>query len=395
MLEDFKRGQITILNGFYFRNFMGVPCDQFLINRQEPLIIKQYDPVKNTSTYIRWQDKKCDTIIPQTQNHIRDFEHDTSYRYFTYVEENYNLPPQWIFKEIGEKKKVLYQSNKNHKKIKQEMIAYTNNEGTLLKGALYYPLHYDAKKKYPMIVHIYQKQHHRANRYPFASYYNSEGFNIRLLLENGYFVYLPDIKIQGKEGPGMGALHCVNNALDALNAKTAIDQQKIGLIGHSFGGYETNFIATHSDRFAAYVVGAGIGNLTQMYFSFNYGFNFPDYYRVETLQFDFHTAFANKKTLFFKNNPVYYTENINAPVLLWAGMDDINVPRNQTMAMYIALRRYHKPVVALFYKNEAHSLENKKAQADLTKRIMDWFDYFLKDIQNSKWIKKGISKDAP
>src|SRR5690606_10115092 len=171
-------------------------------------------------------------------------------------------------------------------------------------------------KKYPMIVHIYQKQHHRANRYLFASYYNRQGFNIRLLLENGYFVYLPDIKIQGNDGPGIGALECVNNALNAISDIKMIDQEKIGLIGHSFGGYETNFIATHSNRFAAYVAGAGIANLTQMYFSYNYGFNFPDYYRVETLQFDFHTAFANKKKQFFENNPVYFAENINAPVLL-------------------------------------------------------------------------------
>lgn len=396
-LEDFKEGQLTLFKRHLYlsaKKTFRAPCSQGILDPKQPWIFTLYDPIKNTHSYIRWQDNEYELIIHPTKNHIRGLGHDADYQCFVYIEENHNLPPQAVFKEVGKEKKLLYQS-RNHEKVKQEVIVYTDNQGNLLKGALFYPMSYDIEKKYPMIVHIYQKQQHRTNRYPLASYYNGRGFNIRLLLEKGYFVYLPDIEIDGEKGPGISALECVNNALDALNEIKAIDQQKIGLIGHSFGGYETNFIATHSDRFAAYVAGAGTGNLLQKYFSYNYGFSFPEYFRMETLQYEFHASFADRKELYIKNNPVYFAENINAPLLLWTGTDDLNVPRSQTMAMYLALRRYRKPVVALFYKNENHTLTNKKAQTDLTNKVMDWFDYFLKDNKTSKWIEKDISKDAP
>lgn len=395
ILKNFKGYQVKILNPFYSHNSMRSPCDQKLINMQKPLIIQLHNPVVNKNSYILWKEKNFDTIIPLTQNHIREFHHNTYYNYFSYIEENYNLPPRLVFKKIGEKKKVLYQSNKKDKSVlKQEIISYTNKEGTRLKGVLYYPLHYDVKKKYPMIVRIYEEQHHLSNRYPFPSYYNGEGFNIRLFLENGYFVYLPDIKVQGKEGPGVDALNCVNNALDAVNNKTSINKQKVGLIGHSFGGYETNFIATHSNRFAAYVSGSGQSDLIWAYHAYNYNFLFPDYKRIETNQHKL-GSFSKRKALYFKNNPIYNVDKVTAPVLLWSGLEDKNVTSDHSMAFYNALKRNRKKVVALFYKGEGHNIFKKEAQFDLTSKIMDWFDYFLKDTKNIEWIEKGISKDAP
>lgn len=396
IIKSFKGYQVKILNSFYSQNSMRSPCKQKLINIQEPLVIQLYDSVDNKRSYILRTKKKFDTIIPLTQNYIREFNYNTSHRYFSYIEENYNLPPRLVFKKIGEKKKILFQSNKNDKSVlKQEITSYTNKEGTILKGVLYYPLHYNAKKKFPMIVHIYEEQHHLSNRYPYPTYYNGEGFNIRLFLENGYFVYLPDIKVLGKEGPGIDALNCVNNALDALSDKIPINTQKIGLIGHSFGGYMTDFIATHSNRFAAYVSGSGQSDLIWAYHAYNYHFLFPDYTRIEANQHKLGGPFSKNKALYFKNNPIYNANKVTSPVLLWSGLEDKNVTSDHSMAFYNALRRNGKEVIALFYKGEGHNLFKKEAQFDLTFKVMDWFDYFLKDTKKIEWIEKGISKDAP
>ncbi|MDD4639577.1 MAG: prolyl oligopeptidase family serine peptidase, partial [Bacteroidales bacterium] len=166
------------------------------------------------------------------------------------------------------------------------------------------------------------------------------------------------------------------------------------LTGHSFGGYETDFIATHSSRFAAYVSGSGHSDILQAYHSFNYNFHFPDYVRIEANQYKMGVPFTRNKTLYFKNNPIYYAENVNAPVLLWSGLEDKNVTSDGSIAFYNALRRNGKSVVALFYKGEGHGLRNQKAQFDLTSRILDWFDYFLKGDTNIEWISKEIKKDA-
>lgn len=369
------------------------------VNLSQPLVIELYDPKENRTGYALWYKGETEVIVPPTSKHIQSLTHDDRYQHFSYIEEDYNLPPRLIYKEMGKDETVVYQSNKQDKAIlslKQEIIPYTNSDGVPLKGILYYPLGYDPSLKYPMVVHIYENQNQFANRYPYPSYYESLGFNIRLFLEDGYCVYLPDIVIQGKAGPGLDALDCVNRALDALAHNPLIDRSRIGLIGHSFGGYETDYIATRSNRFAAFVSGSGHSDIVWDSHSFNYNFDIPDYVRIEANKYKMGKPFSADKGLYFKNNPAYHAEKVNAPVLLWTGREDQNVTADHSMAFYNALRRNQKEVIALFYKGEGHDLQQQQAQFDLTCRILDWFGYFLKGDTECGWINKRIcKKDAP
>lgn len=386
----FKGCQTHIVNG----KRKGISIPHINIGMREvdlsaPLVIRLNDPKENITSYVLWHNGDTSTIIAPTTTHIQSLNYNSAYTRFSYIEEDYNMPPRLVYKEIGKTQRIVYEGNKEDKAIsslRQEIISYTNQDGVPLKGILYYPLDYTPSGKYPMVVRIYERQRQLANRYPYPSYYDSRGFNIRLLLENGYFVYLPDILIQGKEGSGMDALDCVNNALDALAGNSLIDKDKIGLMGHSFGGYEVNFIATHSDRFAAYVSGAGHSDIVWAYHAFNYNFLFPDHVRIIANIYKMRIPFTHDKALYIKNNPLYRTENVNAPVLLWTGTEDQNVTADHSMAFYNALRRNQKSVIALFYKREGHALQNKEAQFDLTSRVLDWFDYFLKDKNGIEWI---------
>ena len=369
------------------------------VNLSQPLLIELYDPEKNRTGYSLWYKGKTKVIVPPTTKRIQLLNFNQSFTSFSWLEEEYNLPPRLVYKEMGKEQTVLYQSNKQDKAIlslRREIIPYTNSDGIPLKGILYYPVGYDPSRKYPMVVHIYEKQNQLANRYPFPSYYESLGFNIRLLVDNGYFVYLPDIVNQGKAGPGMDALDCVNRALDALAYNPLIDWNRIGLIGHSFGGYEADYIATRSARFAAFVSGSGHSDIVWDSHSFNYNFDIPDYVRIEANKYKMGKPFSADKGLYFKNNPAYHAEKVNATVLLWTGLEDQNVTADHSMAFYNALRRNQKEVIALFYKGEGHDLQQQQTQFDLTSRILDWFGYFLKGNTECEWINKGISKkDAP
>jgi dienelactone hydrolase len=365
------------------------------VNTIEPLVIKLYDPQENMTSYVLWYKGKSKVVVPLTSRYIQFLNYNKSYDWFSWVEEDYNMPPQLVSKAGGRERKILYESNKSDKDIlhlKQEIISYTNSDSVPLKGILYYPMSYNTFTKYPMVVSIYEKQRQFSNLYPLPSYYIGIGFNIRLLLEKGYFVYLPDIIIQGKDGAGIDALDCVNKALDAITANPLIDKQRIGLTGHSFGGYETNFIATHSTRFAAFVSESGTSDIIWAYHSFNYNFLWPEYKRVEAGQYKMGVSFSADKLLYLENDPVYSAEKVNAPVLLWAGPKDENIPSVHTMAFYNALRRNGKYVVALFYKDEGHVVLNPQAQLDLTTRTLDWFDYFLRGDTAIEWIKKGTKK---
>ncbi len=113
-------------------------------------------------------------------------------------EENYNLPFKLCFSsERSASAKVLYDGeciDKDARNIKQEVITYSLDNGRKLKGILYYPKNYVSAQIYPLIVHIYQIQHHLANEYLLPDL-DVVGFNIRNLIENNYFVFLPDIVI--------------------------------------------------------------------------------------------------------------------------------------------------------------------------------------------------------
>jgi len=98
-------------------------------------------------------------------------------------------------------------------------------------------------------------------------------------------------------------------------------------------------------------------------------------------------SFLEDKELYFRNNPIHYVERINSPILLWAGKEDKRVETDQVMEFFIALKKYDKKVIALFYPNQAHSFPaDSHAFLDISKRILDWWDYYLKDKKDINWI---------
>ena len=396
---SFEGIRVTLLNYSSIRMPASIGCYQKTVDSQKPLILELFDSKNNESSFVLLDNGKCRTIIPKTTNYIQKLMYNKSFTSFSWLEENYNLPPRIVYKELG---KMGWSFNQTIQQdpgilsVKQEIISYTNSDGVPLKGILYYPLNFDHSKQYPMVVRIYQVQSNKeANRYPVVAYksVNCDGFNLRLLLENGYFVYFSDI-VYGYKGTGLSALDCVEQSLDALTSNSLIDHNSIGLIGHSHGGYETNFIATHSKRFAAYVAGAGNSDIVRSYFSFNYNFQSPFYWQYENGQYELNKSFSDDKDLYFKNNPIHYVDQVNAPVLLWTGKKDQNIYWEQTMEFYIGLKRNNKKVVALFYPNEGHALTSPEANQDLLSRILEWFNYFLKGKENAEWIDTEIKGDA-
>src|SRR5690606_16760017 len=136
-----------------------------------------------------------------------------------------------------------------------------NSKGEQLKGILFYPTDFDSLKKYPMITHIYERQSvAEHNEYKIPTLYNSTGFNSINYTSNGYFVFYPDITYE-IGNPGFSALDCTIAGVKKVLEKKIVDKTKLGLIGHSFGGYEATFIATKSNLFNVVIAGAAKTNL--------------------------------------------------------------------------------------------------------------------------------------
>ncbi|WP_426478108.1 prolyl oligopeptidase family serine peptidase [Chryseobacterium sp. CBSDS_008] len=349
-------------------------------------------------TFLKWEKGRIKTLMASSSSNITWHKTDESLNKAVYVEESLNEPPRIVYKEMGkEKGNIVFQSNTHDKistLIRRDIISFKNKEGTSLKGLLYYPIRYTEGKKYPMVVHIYEVQSRNPNQYLSPLNNFPVGFSIRKLLEEGYFVYLPDI-VNESEGVGWSALDCVESSLNALQNHAEVDLMNVGLIGHSFGGYRTDFIATHSSRFKTYISGAGASDLTRMYFSYNETSLTPFYWQFEEGQYNMHASYAENKKIYNENNPIENVHKVNAPMLLWTGKEDKRIVWDQTMEFYIGLKRNKKDVVALFYPGEAHVFTTgSKAEKDLEVRIQDWLDYFLKGKMGMSWIEKQIKKDA-
>lgn len=357
------------------------------------LLCKMVDQ-NNQSAYFSYKNSKYQLMLPKTSNLVSQFalSNDGANCYST--EENYNLPPRLYHTKVNNgDRQLLYAGNVEDREafaIRQEVIGFTNSEGKKLKGLLYYPLNFDQSVKYPMVVHIYQVRSTGANIFYQAA--DDVGFDLRALLKKGYFVYMPDI-VYGDSGPARSALDCVHGALDAIKLHPNINQDRIGLTGHSMGGYEANFIATQSDRFRTYISGSAHADLIRDYFSFNYHTYLPQIWRKETGQYEMGASFAEDKEKYFKNSPINYVDQVQTPILLWTGMKDENVKWEQTMEFYMGLKRFDKDVIALFYKDGDHTfydtpLNNK----DIIARSLQWWDYFLKDSTEVDWINKQMSR---
>lgn len=364
----------------------GLQHDQAYADLTQPVLIKLRNELNGRTSIISWDAKEGKVLLKPTLHSIQYFvQHGKK---TAWTEEFYNSAPKLMYRERGEKEAVLVDNrDPTASTVKRDIIYFRGSAGERLQGVLYYPTDYREGKKYPMVVNVYQVQNPTGSLYIRPGERNDRGIDIRLLQDNGYFVFLPDTVVNSKIGPGRSALHCVNAALDALASHGGIDFKRMGLTGHSFGGYETNFIATQSDRFAAYISGAGISDIFYDYFSIVWHYTKPSYWKLETNQMDLRTDFASNKNLYTTNNPIWYADKVRAPILLWTGKKDFNVHWEQTLNFYLGLRRYEKPVAALLYPQSRHTLNAAEAM-DLRPKVLEWWDYWLKGKKEAEWIRE-------
>jgi dipeptidyl aminopeptidase/acylaminoacyl peptidase len=268
-----------------------------------------------------------------------------------------------------------------------ELITYENKNGVTLQGSLMYPANYEAGKKYPMIVWIYEKLSQGLHDYTLAS--NRSAYNKRVWSSMGFFYYEPDIVYRIGE-PGLSAVECVVPAVEAVIKKGVVDPQKIGLMGHSWGAYQTAFIITQTNLFSAAVAGAPLINMISMYSSVYWNTGSTNQVIFETSQGRLPNPYWEDWDAYVRNSPLFNAQNINTPFLVAFGDNDGAVDWNQGVEMYNAMRRRQKEFVMLVYDGENHSLSKKEDQIDYAKRVQDWFKHYLLGEPAEDWIAKGV-----
>ncbi|WP_338376506.1 prolyl oligopeptidase family serine peptidase [uncultured Flavobacterium sp.] len=305
-----------------------------------------------------------------------------------YVKQDFDRPPALFFKR-GKNEQLIVQSNPHHFTYPwgtSEIIYYQDSQGNFLKGALFYPASYEKGITYPLIVSIYETLSQHVHTYENPSLHNGIGLNVSNFVSNGYAVLLPDIAYESGN-PGKSATDCVTAAVTQVLSMGVADAKKIGLMGQSFGGYETNFIITQTDLFAAAVSGCSVGNPISNYFSFSNNDNRMEAWRYENQQLRMGFPFYENQGAYYANSPLHNATHITTPLLTWAGKLDTTVSPAQSETLYAALRRLNKEHIMLVYTNDGHIFTNPKNQEDLNHKILDWFGYYLKGSQKAPWMK--------
>jgi dienelactone hydrolase len=257
-----------------------------------------------------------------------------------------------------------------------------------LQGILHYPANYEAGKKYPMVVYLYEKLSDGLHNFQNPSerdYYNGTS-----LTQNGYFYFQPDIVFAPRE-PGVSVVECVTAALNKVISMGAVDATKIGVMGHSWGGFDAMYLSTHTKLFAAAVSGAGISDLISNYGNHHWSAGIAETDHIETGQQRMVVPLYEDLQAYIRNSAVFGISTMTTPLLLEAGDSDGTVFWHQSVELYNIARRAKKNVVMLVYNGEDHGLRQKKNQIDYHRRIRAWFDHYLKGAPAEPWITEGVS----
>ena len=269
-----------------------------------------------------------------------------------------------------------------------ELMAFTNAKGVPLKASLYKPENFDPKKKYPLMVYIYERL--SQNVHNFVNPAPSNGINAALYVSNGYIVLMPDIAYTTGQ-PGKSALDAVLPAVDKLVSLGFIDEKVIGIQGHSWGGYQIAWMVTQTNRFRAAEAGAPVANMTSAYSGIRWGSGLPRQFQYEQSQSRIGRSLQDAPQLYVANSPVFHVKKIQTPLLLLANDADDAVPWYQGIEMFLALRRYQKEAYLFNYNGQLHNLRRRADQKDFALRMHQFFDHFLKGAPAPEWMAKGIS----
>ncbi len=281
----------------------------------------------------------------------------------------------------------IFASNPHQKEYRwgtAELVKYQVG-GQEMQGVLYCPHGTDSSEKHPLVAHIYEIQSDGLYKAAHPSFTNAAGFNVANLVGKGYFVLLPDIR-HGMGNPGKDASASLDAALDSVIARYPVDPSRLALVGHSFGGYETAAVIGYTNRFRAAVMGAGMSDAVSFYLTANKNNRKANYWRYETGQSRIGKSLFEDRQAYLDNSPVLAADKIETPLLIWTGANDIQVPPEQSYAMHLALRRLGKRSALLVYPDEGHSFLRPDSNRDLTLRLEQWLDYFLKGVP-ADWIK--------
>lgn len=315
----------------------------------------------------------------RTRDHIKGIG-DSGQQIAYFAEDAGTSPDIWIASpNLGNRRRLTHINPQfeRYEMGRARLISWSSVDGEELHGALLLPPGFREGTRYPLIVWVYGGSTLSDNLDNFGLA-GPGHFNLQLLATRGYAILLPDAP-QHLGTPMLDLAKAILPGVDKVVNMGVADPDRLGVMGHSYGGYSVLSLIVQTRRFKAAIESDGMGDLISAYGQMQ---------RDGTA---FHTAITEQgqglmggtpwdfRDRYVENSPLFYFDRVETPLLIVHGSEDTAVPVFLGDEVFVALRRLGKNVEYVKYEGENHSPMNWSYanQTDLCNRMIEWFDRYL------------------
>lgn len=402
-LKDAKGKALVALNltqngkrdGIRYEQRYSLDPEEKGIDLKKPIYVRMYGEWTKKSGLARIENDKTLTVKPLLWEDasIGNLTKAKKADVFVFTKETFTKPRQYFVSNNGDltSEKQMTKNAPSFDKyawsVGTRLVNYVSDKGDSLQGALFLPAGYEQGKKYPTIVYYYEKLSQTLHNFSNPGY-SGTGWNPAVYTSNGYAVFIPDI-VYKLNDPGMSAVWCVLPGVKAALKTGVIDETRMGIHGHSWGGYQTSFLITQTNLFKAAAAGAPLTDMISMYNLIYKNSGTSNGQIFEGSQGRLVAPWENWDA-YHRNSPIYHVTKVQTPLLMLHNDADGAVDFTQGVEFYTALRRLKKPVVMMQYKGENHGLAKQPNRKDYSVRMMEFFDSQLKGKPAPEWWSKGV-----
>jgi len=270
-----------------------------------------------------------------------------------------------------------------------QLVDWVASDGLKHQGLLITPENLDPNKKYPMVSYFYERYSDNLHGYRSPAPSRST-VNWNFYASNGYVIFVPDIFYRDGD-PGLCAYEAIVSGCSTMADRyDFIDRDNMAIQGQSWGGYQVAHLVTRTNLFKAGMAGAPVSNMTSAYGGIRWGSGMSRQFQYEHTQSRIGGTLWEKTNKYIENSPVFFAPQVETPLLIMHNDNDGAVPWYQGIEYFMALRRLNKPVWMLVYNDEEHNLTRRANSKDLSIRMMQFFNHYLKGEPMPVWMHDGV-----
>ena len=298
---------------------------------------------------------------------------------FGFASESWNEAPEAYVLKLGDSlPQRVSSANLDLPKLavgETKTVTWKAADGLDIEGLLTYPAGYQPTKKYPLVLVIHggptgafqDSFLGRYGPYPYATF-AARGYAVLRVNPRGSSGYGRTFRFANMNDWGGKDYLDLMAGVDHAIAMGVADPDRLAVMGWSYGGFMTSWIVTHTHRFKAAAVGAGVTDLWSFTGTSDIPSFLPDYFSGEPW---------NSFDGYFNHSPMAFVKGVNTPTLMLHGEADVRVPISQGYEFYNALKRQGVPAKMVVYPRTPHGPREPKFLLDIMQRHLEWVERYV------------------